>query len=148
MTITVYGTPAPQGSKRFVGVHGGHGVMVESSKAVKPWREAVKHAALAYMGLESMDVPAVPGPLRVAMVFTLPRPKSAKKGAVPSKKPDLSKLVRATEDALTDAGVWEDDARVVSLIAEKRYPDQGAGLFAPPSYFLDRPGAVIVIDPL
>ena len=36
--FTVHGLPAPQGSKRHVG----KGVMVESSKYVKPWREAVK----------------------------------------------------------------------------------------------------------
>ena len=42
LTITVHGTPAPQGSKRHVG----NGVMVESSKKVKPWRQDVKHAAL------------------------------------------------------------------------------------------------------
>ena len=45
ITITVYGMPGPQGSKRFVGTRGGRGVMVESSAKVKPWREAVKHAA-------------------------------------------------------------------------------------------------------
>ena len=41
LTVIVYGTPAPQGSKRHVG----HGVMVESSRRVKPWREDVKAAA-------------------------------------------------------------------------------------------------------
>ena len=46
ITIRVYGTPAPQGSKRHVG----RGVMVESSKKVKPWREAVKQAALDLIG--------------------------------------------------------------------------------------------------
>ena len=34
--IKVIGLPAPQGSKRHVG----HGVMIESSNNVKPWREA------------------------------------------------------------------------------------------------------------
>jgi Holliday junction resolvase RusA-like endonuclease len=43
LIVTVHGNPAPQGSKRHVG----GGVMVEMSKAVKPWREAIKHAALA-----------------------------------------------------------------------------------------------------
>jgi hypothetical protein len=47
------------------------------------------------------------------MVFTMPRPVSArKKDAIPHKTPDLSKLVRSTEDACTDAGLWVDDARV------------------------------------
>ena len=45
--IIAYGLPAPQGSKRFVGMHGGRGVMVESSRRVKPWREIVHAAALA-----------------------------------------------------------------------------------------------------
>src|ERR1700676_3259288 len=37
MKITVRGIPAPQGSKRHVG----GGRMIEMSKAVGPWREAV-----------------------------------------------------------------------------------------------------------
>lgn len=115
--ITVYGSPAPQGSKRFLGIKGGHGVMVESSKAVKPWREAVKYAAL-------VDARRVAGPVEVEMIFTLKKPASAPKRirTWPDKKPDLSKLVRSTEDALTDAGVWEDDARVVKTASEKCFP--------------------------
>jgi Holliday junction resolvase RusA-like endonuclease len=149
MTITVFGVPRPQGSKRFVGLStAGKGIMVESCKETKNWREAVKYAALAAVDHPRMyNGGPFSGPVRVTMVFTLPRPKSAKKGAVPSKKPDLSKLVRATEDALTDAGVWEDDARVVILEAAKFYPgDQHPGRDLQ-CHVLDRPGAVIVIDP-
>jgi Holliday junction resolvase RusA-like endonuclease len=105
LAFAAYGTPAPQGSKRHVG----HGVMVESSKAVKPWREAVLHAALDALPLpwEPLD-----GPLAVRMVFTVARPKAARKRDVaPCRTPDLSKLARATEDAMTSAGVWADDAR-------------------------------------
>jgi crossover junction endodeoxyribonuclease RusA len=39
MHIRINGIPAPQGSKRHVG----NGVMIESSKAVGPWREAVRN---------------------------------------------------------------------------------------------------------
>jgi Holliday junction resolvase RusA-like endonuclease len=35
--------------------------------------------------------------------------------------PDLDKLCRAVADAITDAGLWADDAQVVSLVAAKRY---------------------------
>lgn len=35
-------------------------------------------------------------------------------------KPDLSKLVRATEDAFTGL-VWDDDSRIVRTVTEKRY---------------------------
>lgn len=133
--IRVFGNPAPQGSKKFLGVKNGRGILVESSKAVKPWREAVKWAAK-----ESWYWTFTPfrGSLDVDMIFTLPRPKSAKKGAKPSKKPDLSKLVRSTEDALTDAGIWEDDARVVCCLARKVYPNEGQDA-------LPVPGALIRI---
>jgi len=96
------GLPAPQGSKRHVG----HGVMVESSARLKPWREAVKSAA--YGSGRCLD-----GPLVVRMVFTIPRPRSARRiDVVPYRSPDLSKLARATEDAITEAGLWADDARI------------------------------------
>lgn len=119
MKIIVYGTPGPQGSKRHVG----GGVMIESSKKVKPWRENVHAAALAVRnGAAPLD-----GPLRARMIFTLKKPKSAPKRrrTYPCTKPDLSKLLRSTEDALTDAGVIADDARIVGFDRlEKVYPNE------------------------
>ncbi len=109
--IVVYGSPAPQGSKSFKGMINGHAVMAESSKKVKPWRQDVKAAAIdALRGAVPID-----GPLACRMVFTMPKPKSAPKRrrSFPDRTPDLSKLVRSTEDALTQAGAWKDDARVV-----------------------------------
>lgn len=130
LAITVYGLPAPQGSKRHVG----HGIMIESSKYVKPWREAVKYAALEHRPASPMA-----GALFVEMFFTLPKPKSAPKlRAFPDRKPDISKLVRSTEDALTDAGIWEDDARVVMLLTRKLYPGSHPRALAVP-------GVVILI---
>lgn len=142
LELTVRGTPAPQGSKRHVG----NGVMVESSKKVKPWRDAVRgEAAAATHGQTPLDEP-----VRVSMVFTFLRPAShygtgrntgqvrpAAPGA-PQGMPDLSKLVRSTEDALTDAGVWRDDARIVALQAAKVYAGEHPDA-------LDSPGAVIRI---
>lgn len=131
--ITVYGSPAPQGSKRFLGSKNGKGILVESSKAVKPWRETLKAAAIAG------GMYTVSGPVRMEVTFTLKRPKSAKKNAVPSTRPDLSKCVRSTEDALTEVGVFEDDARIVECLARKCYPGQHADA-------LEVPGAVIRIQ--
>lgn len=114
--IVVYGSPAPQGSKAFKGTFVGkdgrtHGIMAESSKKVKPWREDVKAAAL----LARDGRPPLDGALIVRMVFTLPKPASSPKSrrSWPMRKPDVSKLARSTEDALTDAGIWADDARIV-----------------------------------
>lgn len=118
ITIIAYGDPAPQGSKKFVGIAKatGRGILVESSKRVKPWRQDVEHAAREAMQFGKL--PALDEPLYVRMVFTMPKPKSAKKRSrtYPMRKPDVSKLCRSTEDALTTGGVWADDSRVVEYL--------------------------------
>lgn len=136
LEIVVYGKAAPQGSKRHVG----RGVMIESSKAVKPWRDDVRNAALeAIEGVDSW-VP-LDGPLLVSMVFTVRKPASAPKRrrTWPDRMPDLSKLCRSTEDALTTAGAWRDDARVIEYgRLAKVFPGEDRDA-------LDRIGAVIRI---
>lgn len=133
--FTVIGTPAPQGSKKFVGLSkAGRGLMVESSKKVKPWRMDVKAAAEALLGAHAATVP-LDGPLVVSMVFTLAKPASAPKRRTtwPDRKPDLSKLVRSTEDAISDAGLWADDARVVEYTRlAKVYPGEDPEALAVP----------------
>lgn len=105
-TLVAYGVPGPQGSKvMFPG-----GGSRESSKKVKPWRQDVKDAGLQ---LREQGAPVLDGPIAVRMVFTLSRPKSARRTDLhPTKYPDVSKLARSTEDAITTAGLWADDARV------------------------------------
>jgi Holliday junction resolvase RusA-like endonuclease len=104
----VLGEPAPQGSKSAKGYRGGHIVLVESSKLVAPWRGSVTAAAFG-------AGPCLDGPLVVGMVFALRRPASARKrDTAPYRYPDLSKLARSTEDAITAAGLWADDARVAA----------------------------------
>lgn len=124
LEIVVYGRPAPQGSKKHVGdTKEGRAILVESSRHVGPWRELVHAAAVAArMGSAPLD-----GPLVARMVFTLRKPKSAPKGRriYPDRYPDLSKLIRSTEDALSNAGVWADDARVVGYTRQwKCYPGE------------------------
>lgn len=134
-TFTILGLPAPQGSKKFVGMReGARGQqvpqLVESSKELPKWRkQATLQAKLQWRDKAPLD-----GPLVARMVFTLPKPASAPKTkrSWPDRKPDVSKLARALEDSLTDAGVWADDARVVDLIACKRYPNEGPHALAQP----------------
>lgn len=161
LRIVVRDDPAPQGSKRHVG----NGRMIEQSKKVAPWREAVKTAAHREwarcrrcncpVGDHSWVDPGwctvcsdcrydgghtLGGPVEVTIVFTLHKPLSApkKRRTWPSKRPDLDKLVRSTFDALGAAGVWRDDAQVVELHAHKRYPNDGPDA-------LESPGAVIYV---
>ena len=135
-SIVVYGMPAPQGSKRHVG----KGIMIESSAKVKPWRQDVAAAAIAVRnGGEMLD-----GPIRARMVFTLPKPASApkKRRTWPDKKPDLSKLLRSTEDALVTSGIIRDDARIVSFSRlDKVFPNEDPEA-------LSSPGVRIELEPM
>lgn len=131
--LRVYGTPGPQGSKSFMGIRAGRAIMVESSKKVKPWREAVEISAIA--GVRRFG--KISGPVFLRVVFTLEKAKSVSR-KYPSVPPDLSKLIRSTEDALTTGGIWEDDARVIRIAAVKLYVGDPEAL--------DAPGAIIRIS--
>ena len=132
LTITAYGIPGPQGSKKQVAP----GVMIESSKKVRPWRAKVEAAARAAAGPHWATLD---GPLRVEFVFSLVRGKTVKRRHHTT-YPDLSKLIRSTEDALTTAGIWADDARIVEYHRPRKVY---AGDSDPDA--LPEPGAVIRI---
>lgn len=120
--IDVLGLPAPQGSKRHVG----RGILVESSTKVGPWREAVV-AAATNQGAANLRLD---GPVKLDVSFYLPRPKAHYRANgelrptapfVQSNTPDIDKLLRSTLDALVQAAVIADDARVQELESRKLY---------------------------
>ena len=119
--IPVVGIPAPQGSKRHVG----HGIMVENSKRVKPWRQDVKAAALDHYRDEVIDQA-----VEVEIIFIFARPKSHFGTGKNSKKlkpsapvfvtskgiGDIDKLQRSTYDALSESSggnVLKDESLIV-----------------------------------
>ncbi len=128
LTFTVNGKPAAQGSKRHVG----HGVLVESSKALAPWRDSV--VAAAHQAAAEQSWPCATGAVAVSLSFWFVRPKSARR-PYPSVAPDLDKLARAVGDALTIARVVHDDALIVDMVLRKRYA-LGA----------DMPGLVVAVQ--
>jgi crossover junction endodeoxyribonuclease RusA len=129
LSVWVAGRPAPQGSKRHVG----RGVMIESSRAVKPWREDIRQAMLrTVIGLagDPISRKLITDPTSavvVKLVFVMPRPTATPKRRTPAavKRPDLDKLVRAVFDAIGSAGVWADDSQVVTVHAHKRLAELG-----------------------
>lgn len=122
ISFEVPGVPAPQGSHRsFMPKGARFPVVTDDNPNTKPWRASVALAALAVR-----PAALLAGPLTLLVRFYLPRPKSlAKRHVEPVKKPDLSKLVRAIEDALSGV-IWHDDAQVVQITASKHYGTPGA----------------------
>lgn len=111
----VEGKPAPQGSKRHVG----NGVLVESAKALKPWRYKV--AVAAHQAMLAAGYQPFEGPVTLLAQFVLYRPVSAPKTRVlaATKQPDADKLLRAIGDSLSNV-CYRDDAQVVDIRGTKR----------------------------
>jgi Holliday junction resolvase len=142
--ITVHGHPAPAGSKKFMGrTKQGKGILLDQSDKTAPWRADVMTAARAT--LDHLGWPApFDGPLVMRVVFSFLRPVTVKraKRPYPSVYPDLSKLIRSTEDALKAAGVIRDDALICEYTRlAKVYCNEDPDA-------LDRPGALIIIGTL
>jgi len=127
LTFTVYGHAAPAGSKRalpFGGRAGGRPIIVDDSKRSRPWKQEIAGVARETMdGRELYDEP-----LALVLVFYVPRPRShyGARGLrptapeYPAKRPDLLKLARGVEDALSSI-VYRDDALIVDEHLSKRY---------------------------
>jgi len=129
IVIMISGIPAPQGSKRHVG----GGRMVEASKAVGPWREAVRAETQRSMGTSE----PLAGPVHVNLMFWLKRPANhfgtgRNAGMIkdsaplfPAVLPDLDKLVRSSLDGIVAGGAIGDDRQVCTLSASKWYAFSG-----------------------
>lgn len=119
LNLDIFGNPAPQGSKRII-----KGRLVEaSSEKLRKWRKAV--AKECQEARAKHDV-FFTGPVRVEVIFYLPRPASVKqsKRPWPIVPPDLDKLCRGLLDGIGQSEmVWGDDSQVVALIATKCYAD-------------------------
>lgn len=151
VVFEVWGRPQPAGSKRAFpirrrGADGlpsftGRTVIVDDNPHTKSWQADVRSAAAMAMmryggAARDADYDPAPdlfvGPVGLAVIFTLRRPKghfgSGKNRtklresapAFPIVKPDCTKLLRAVEDACTGV-VWADDAQVIEQAVSKVY---------------------------
>lgn len=129
VAFTVYGDPAPAGSKtRATSPDGSRTWVRDSSKRSYPWKAAVSAAAGEAMNGDGL----LDGPLFLSLTFFRTRPSShfgtgrnagvlkPSAPAHPTKKPDVLKLARAVEDAMTGI-VYRDDAQIVVERLEKRF---------------------------
>lgn len=122
VSFTVYGDAKPGGSKKaFAHPHTGRIVVVDDSKN-KSWKQQVAGEGMRIFS--SLPPLFADGPLAVEFTFFRPRPGShygtgrnatrLKDSAptVPTTRPDVLKLARAVEDALTGV-LWRDDSQIV-----------------------------------
>lgn len=136
--LFVEGKPQPAGSKRGFVVKG-RAIVTEANPRAKDWKTDVKHAARSIS--ERMEGNVLRCPLCVSVTFTLPRPKSHYRTGKNSHllredapywhtvKPDATKLLRGTEDALTGL-LWADDSQICEQHVQKVYGDRiGAHIF-------------------
>lgn len=128
--FTVFGTPQTAGSKRAFPIRRAGqklGVRVtDDNPKSRDWKTTVSQVAAEHCRGGLID-----GALGVEFVFWLVRPKGhfGKRGLLPSApefpavKPDVLKLARAVEDALTGVA-WRDDALIVDEHLAKRYGER------------------------
>lgn len=133
LRFCVLGLAQTAGSKRsfpFKRGDGSLGVRVtDDNPKTKSWQAQVANAAsAAWFDVKPLDAELLSGPLLFKVTFYLPRPKGhfgakglrASAPAFPDVRPDLLKLTRAIEDALSKV-IWRDDAQIVSEHLEKVY---------------------------
>jgi Holliday junction resolvase RusA-like endonuclease len=121
--FTVFGVPAPKGSKRGFPVRregGAMGVAIVEGKTdrQKDWARRVEEVV---QGLAQSGAEMLRGPLVASCVFYVPRPASAPKTrrTWPDKRPDLSKYLRAIEDPLSGV-LFVDDAQIIEYVTLRK----------------------------
>jgi Holliday junction resolvase RusA-like endonuclease len=130
--LFIPGIPKPAGSKRgFYNPKLKRVIITDDNRKSKDWITVVAQVAAEHHDGQ----PVLEGPLAARFDFFFPRPKghygSGRNSSVlkpsappfPDVKPDATKILRATEDALKGI-LWRDDAQVVTQMVTKRYGPQ------------------------
>jgi Holliday junction resolvase RusA-like endonuclease len=132
LSFTVLGRPQPAGSKsafaiRKGGRPTGRIAVRDSNPNAKPWQ-----AHVAAEAADAIDGRPLQGPLELTLIVWLARPQGhygsgrnfnrvrPSAPVWPAVRPDLTKYIRAIEDALNGL-LWRDDAQVVVQQARKEY---------------------------
>lgn len=134
--IPIYRGSARKGTREFTG----RVAVLDRNSDVTRWRTSVFREARP--GGRPVVSPVLSGPLVVRVMFSITRPVSVsvKRRPFPSVRPDIDNLVKPTHDALTDAGLWKDDALIVSSISSKAYVGE---FHVDGTRALNEPGCVI-----
>ena len=135
MTFVVFGSPKPAGSKRGFRIPGTEKISItDANPKSRSWKNRVAQVAGNRMLLDGRDG-LFRGPLSVVFRFFVARPKghfnksglsaAGRRMPWPAKRPDVLKLARGVEDALSKV-VYGDDSQIVAerLIKEWGEPER------------------------
>lgn len=138
VSFIVVGIAQPAGSKKIGYAGGRPGVgrpfIIDDNSKSKHWKAAVRSTAQGAALRERLSVPVFAVPVDVKMIFRRTRPASHlnSKGLpnahglrhpFPDTPPDVLKLARAVEDAMTGV-IYTDDALIVRELIEKEWGDR------------------------
>lgn len=142
LSFFVPGRPQTAGSKSaFQNKVTGKIIVTESGDRVakKTWRADLRAAAEAAAEREGWQIPGPDAALHLTIVIVRARPKGhmgsgknagiikdSRRAVLPVARPDLTKLERAIEDALTGI-LWRDDSAVCEKATRKVFGDQLPG---------------------
>lgn len=121
----VYGIPKTKGSTKGFPIRKKNGnirvIITNMCKDEKPWALEVGRIAR-----ENKRSSLWEGPVRLSLVFYLPKPAYVKKAEArgeicyADKRPDLDKLTRSVKDAIKGI-IYIDDSQVIQSICQKQY---------------------------
>jgi Holliday junction resolvase RusA-like endonuclease len=126
LTFTLSICPQTIQTGNRIGIGKGGKAIIFSSKRKKNYQFVVQAAASRYRPSRPIT-----GPVKLDLIFILPRPKrlmgtSDPDGWIPHpKRPDRDNLVKGTQDALSAAGFWLDDAQICDGRTAKYYAERG-----------------------
>ncbi len=119
ISFEVRGIPQQKGSKQmFWAKKRQRPIVVDMNPKAKGWQQTVALTAQRYAPDNGLWL----GPVALELLFTLAKPKSLPKQR-PSwaiRRPDLGKLARTIEDALTGV-VYKDDSQIIYESLKKEY---------------------------
>lgn len=125
--LEIFGEPVAQGRPKAFR-RGNHIGMYDPKKS-STWKDSIKMQAIA------QKAQMLSGALYMQTTFYLARPKSLPKKVVYHvKKPDVSNLIKAVEDALKGI-CYHDDSQIVKSVIQKEYNSL-------------RPGVIITLSEL
>ena len=110
------GIPQPKGSTRAF-VKAGRAVVTSDNPKLKGWQRTIAQSAPARVMFD--------GAVSVVARFEMPHPTTGKRRQFHTVRPDVDKLLRAVNDALTGV-LWKDDSQIVNLEGEKTYAMVGS----------------------